>query len=109
MAIIKTEIRRGVYIDSAKLMKLQRSLTELAGILDTGVIMGTDSNKELLAHIGLTSPEISAAKPDELVIALKADDVQSADFALSKVDELLAARKGNQDQDYQPHSLETAA
>jgi len=109
MAIIKTEIRRGVYIDSAKLMKLQRSLADFEGILDTGVIMGTDSNKELLAHIGLTSPEISAAKPDELVIALKADDLKSAEFALTKVDELLAARKGNQDQDYQPHSLETAA
>lgn len=109
MPIIKTEIRRGVYIDSAKLMKLQRSLGEFAGILDTGVIMGTDSNKELLSHIGLTSPEILASKPDELVIAIKADDEKSADFALSKVDELLAARKGNQDQDYQPRSLETAA
>lgn len=109
MTIIKTEIRRGVYIDSAKLMKLQRSLGELPGIVDTGVIMGTDSNKELLAHIGLVSPEISASKPDELVIALKADNLKSAEFALTKVDELLAARKGSQDQDYQPHSLETAA
>lgn len=109
MAIIKTEIRRGVYIDSAKLMKLQRSLDDFANILDVGVIMGTESNKELLAHIGLVSPEISGAKPDELVIALKAADEKSAEFALSKVDELLAARKGNQDQDYQPHSLETAA
>ena len=63
MAIIKTEIRRGVYIDSAKLMKLQRSLAEFAGIQDTGVIMGTDSNKELLSHIGLTSPEIFHMRP----------------------------------------------
>ncbi len=109
MAIIKTEIRRGVYIDSAKLMKLQRSLDDFANILDVGVIMGTESNKELLAHIGLVSPEISGAKPDELVIALKAADEKSAEFALSKVDELLAARKGSQDQDYQPHSLETAS
>ncbi|OJX47428.1 MAG: hypothetical protein BGO78_16675 [Chloroflexi bacterium 44-23] len=106
--MIKTEIRRGVYIDSAKLMKLQRSLDDFASILDVGVIMGTDSNKELLSHIGLTSPEIMAAKPDELVIAIKAADEKSADFALSKVDDLLAARTASLDQDYLPRSLETA-
>ncbi len=108
MAIIKTEIRRGVYVDSAKLMKLQRSLDDFADVLDVGVIMGTDSNKELLSHIGLTSPEIMAAKPDELVIAIKAASEQAADFALSKVDELLAARSATLDQDYLPHSVETA-
>jgi FdrA protein len=109
MAIIKTEIRRGVYYDSAKLMSLQRSLAELPGIQDTGVVMGTDSNKELLAHIGLDSAEVMSSKPDELVITVKADDDKSASEALSKVDELLAARKGNQDTEYQPHSIETAA
>lgn len=109
MAIIKTEIRSGVYYDSAKLMSLQRSLADLSGILDTGVVMGTDSNKELLAHIGLDSKEVMSSKPDELVIVVKADDEKSAVEALSKVDELLAARKGNQDENYQPHSIETAA
>jgi FdrA protein len=109
MAIIKTEIRRGVYYDSAKLMSLQRSLADLPGILDTGVVMGTDSNKELLAHIGLDSQEVMSSKPDELVITVKADDEKIALEALSKVDELLAARKGNQDTEYQPHSIETAA
>jgi FdrA protein len=109
MAIIKTEIRRGVYYDSAKLMSLQRSLADLPGILDTGVVMGTDSNKELLAHIGLDSTEVMSSKPDELVITVKADNEKIAAEALSKVDELLAARKGNQDTDYQPHSIETAA
>lgn len=109
MAVIKAEIRSGVYYDSAKLMKLQRSLNEFADILDVGVIMGTDANKELLSHIGLTTPEILAAQPSELVIAVKAADEKAAEFALSRVDELLAARTSNLDQDYLPRSLETAA
>ncbi|MCX6056044.1 MAG: acyl-CoA synthetase FdrA [Chloroflexi bacterium] len=109
MSIVKTEIRSGVYYDSAKLMQLQRTLAGLPGILDAGVVMGTDSNKELLAHIGLDSTEVMAAKPDELVIVVKSDDAKAAAEALSKVDELLAARKGNQDQDYLPRSLESAA
>ncbi len=109
MATIKTEVRSGVYYDSAKLMSLQRSLAGLPGILDTGVVMGTESNKELLAHIGLDSKEVIASKPDELVIVLKAENEKAADEALAKVDELLAARKGSQDGNYQPHSIETAA
>ncbi len=109
MTIIKSEIRRGVYVDSAKLMLLQRSLADLPGIQDAGVIMGTDSNKELLSHIGLTSPEILASKPDEMVIALKADNEKSAADALARVDELLAARKSTLNQEYLPKSLESAA
>lgn len=109
MTILKSEIRSGIYIDSAKLMQLQRSLGDLPGILDAGVIMGTESNKELLSHIGLTSPEVLASKPDDLVIVVKSDNEKSAELALSRVDELLAARKSTLDQEYLPRSLESAA
>ena len=109
MAMIKTEIRRGVYYDSARLMQLQRSLAGLPEILDAGVVMGTDSNKELLAHIDLDTPEVQASKPDDLVIVVKSEKSQAAEDAIGQVDELLAARKSDIDQEYMPHSLETAA
>ncbi|NPV55644.1 MAG: acyl-CoA synthetase FdrA [Anaerolineae bacterium] len=109
MAIIKTEIRSGVYYDSAKLMSLQRSLAGLPGILDAGVVMGTDSNKELLEHIDLLSPEVQSAKPDDLVIVVKSEDDKAADEAMAQVDGLLAARKSDMDEAYMPRSLETAA
>lgn len=109
MATLKTEIRSGVYYDSAKLMALQRSLAGLPGILDAGVVMGTDSNKELLAHIGLDTPEVRSTKPDDLAIVVKAEDEKAALEALGKVDGLLAARKSSGDQEYQPRSLESAA
>jgi len=106
--MIKTEIRRGVYYDSARLMQLQRSLAGLPEILDAGVVMGTDSNKELLAHIGLDTPEVQASKPDDLVIVVKSEKSQAAEDAIGQVDSLLAARKSDIDQEYMPHSLETA-
>ncbi len=109
MATIKTEVRRGVYYDSAKLMSLQRSLAGLPGIEDAGVVMGTESNKELLEHIGLASKEVMDSKPDELAIVVKAKDAKAADEALAQVDGLLAARKGNADEAYRPHSIEAAA
>jgi len=107
--MIKTEIRRGVYYDSARLMQLQRSLAGLPEILDAGVVMGTDSNKELLAHIGLDTPEVQASKPDDLVIVVKSEKGQAAEDAIGQVDSLLAARKSDIDQEYMPRSLETAA
>ncbi|RPJ46930.1 MAG: acyl-CoA synthetase FdrA, partial [Chloroflexi bacterium] len=109
MAIVKAEIRSGAYYDSAVLMQLQRSLAELPGIQDAGVVMGTDSNKELLAHINLLSAEVEAARPDDMVIVVRAEDEKAAVEALGKVDELLSRRKSGIEQDYQPRSLETAA
>jgi len=109
MATIKAEVRKGVYYDSAKLMQLQRSLASLPGVEDAGVIMGTEANKELLLHIHLATAEVKSAKPDELVIVVRAEDARTAGAALGKVDELLTQRKGGREQEYMPHSLEQAA
>ena len=109
MTTIKSEIRSGVYYDSAVLMQLQRSLAGLPGVADAGVVMGTDSNKELLAHIDLVSPEVEAAKPDDLVIVVRAETDAAAQEALGQVDELLSRRKSGIEQEYRPHSVSTAA
>jgi FdrA protein len=109
MAIIKAQIRSGVYYDSAFLMQLQRSLSDLPGVEDAGVVMGTESNKEILAHINLLSPEVQAAKPDDLVIVVRADNAASADGAQDRVDYLLTHRRSTLEQEYQPQSIESAA
>ena len=57
MAVTKAEIRSGAYYDSVVLMQLQRSLAALPGILDAGVMMGTDANKAVLAQSGLLTLE----------------------------------------------------
>lgn len=108
MTVIKTEIRRGAYFDSAVLMKLQRSLLGLPGVQDSGVVMGTDSNKDLLEHIHLLSPEAATVRPDDLVIVVSADDTAAASAALGKVDDLLAARRPSEDTTRRPKSTEQA-
>jgi FdrA protein len=108
MAVIKAEIRSGAYYDSAFLMQLQRSMAGLAGVQDAGVVMGTEGNKEILAHIELLSPEAQAAKPDDLVIVVRAETMAAAEAALGQVDELLTRRKTRSSQEYRPQSLETA-
>ena len=64
MTIVKAKIRSGAYYDSVVLMQLQRSLAALPGILDAGVVMGTEANKDILAQTGLLAPEAGAASLD---------------------------------------------
>ena len=109
MTATRVEIRPGAYYDSIVLMHLQATLAGLDGVLDSGVIMGTPSNKELLAQRWLDAPEVEAARPDDLVIVVRAQDDAAAQAALAQVDQLLALRRSSLRQDYRPQSLETAA
>lgn len=109
MPATEVEIRVGAYYDSVILMQLQRSLVELPDVLDAGVVMGTDANKDILAQSDLLSPEAQAAVADDLVIVVKGKDKACARAAIEKVDELLQARRGTDvDEEYRPKSLETA-
>lgn len=109
MAVIRAEIRSGSYFDSAVLMQLQRSLAQLDGVDDAGVVMGTEENKEILAHIDLVTPEVLASKSDDLVIVVRAADEATALGAIGQVDELLTRKKSNVDQEYRPKTLVSAA
>ena len=44
MSATRVEIRSGAYYDSVVLMQLQRALAALPGVLDAGVVMGTDAS-----------------------------------------------------------------
>ena len=102
------EIRAGSYYDSVVLMLLQRALTELPGVMDAGVVMGTAANKELLGQSGLLSEEIQGAAPEDLILVVKAVSEKAGRSALTRVDDLLAVRRPQQTDTYQPKSLSSA-
>ncbi|MDY7039525.1 MAG: acyl-CoA synthetase FdrA [Chloroflexota bacterium] len=108
MAVTKAEIRSGAYYDSVVLMQLQRSLAALPGVLDAGVVMGTDANKNILAQSDLLTPGAQAAVADDLLIVVRAKDGATAQAALAQVDELLTRRRARIEQEYRPKSLESA-
>lgn len=110
MPAVKAEVRSGAYYDSVVLMQLQRSLGELPDVLDTGVVMGTEANKEILAQSDLLVPQAQAAAPDDLVIVVRATDEETAQAAIDQVEALLVRkRSADEGQDYLPKSMETAA
>ena len=110
MAVIKVQVRRGAYYDSVVLMQLQRSLAGLPGVLDAGVVMGTDANKDVLAQSGLLASEAQAAAADDLLIVVRVEDDAVSQAAIDQVDELLTRRRREGvDQEFRPKSLESAA
>ena len=108
MTVIKWNVRAGAYYDSVVLMQLQRGLLGLPGVVDAGVVMATQANRELLASNNLL-PDSVTANADDLLIVVKADDDPSAADAIGKVDELLARRKSSTvSEDFRPRSLSGA-
>ena len=102
------EIRRGVYYDSVVLMQLQRALAALPDVEDAAVVMATPANRDVLASTGFDVTAIDA-KPEDLLIVVKASSGQAAESALAQVDALLTRRQSDAGSDYRPRSLRAAA
>ncbi len=108
MTVIRSEIRPGAYYDSAVLMQLQRGLLGLPGVLDSGVVMGTPANLELLEQSGLLTDAAKKAGVNDLLIVVKAESEPATSDAFAQVDSLLARRRSTVAQEFRPKSLETA-
>ena len=88
---VKTLIKTSEYHDSVSLMLVARELTEFPGVEDASVVMGTEANKSLLEQAGLLTPEADATTPNDLIIAVKADNVV-AEKALEEAENILSKK-----------------
>lgn len=96
-------VRRGAYHDSVTLMQVSRRATAHDGADAVAVAMGTPLNLELIAGQGFTVEE---AGPNDLVIAVRADD---PDAVLAGVDAALTERHdAGEVADAPPRSLRSA-
>lgn len=93
------ELRRGIYRDSVKLMQVSRALSQAAGVQAALVAMATPLNIDLLPGMGLDPSTVAAASPNDLLVAVRADDDATLASAVALLDELLAARDGQSGSD----------
>lgn len=84
------EVRSGAYHDSVTLMRAGRRLAERPGVTAALTAMATTLNIGLLAEMGFTPPP--GTRPDDLLVAIRADDEAALEAARATVDELLATR-----------------
>lgn len=85
-------IRKNQYFDSVFLMQVAKRLAEEPGIEEAAALMGTENNKRLLAAMGFEDREVLSAGPNDLIIALKAENRSAVDTILDKVDAWLVRK-----------------
>ncbi len=87
--MLVNRVERGRYLDSVALMRVSRRLEALDGVEAAALMIGSPSNKALLAGAGLLAREGEGATPNDLVIAVKARDERSASQAMTQAQTLL--------------------
>lgn len=82
-------ICKNQYYDSVFLMGISKRLSDIPGVLQNAVLMGSETNKGLLSSINIQDAQIDAAQPNDLIVAVIADTPQIVSDALSKLGEYL--------------------
>jgi hypothetical protein len=67
----------------------------LPGVLQASAMMGTPQNRELLRRAGLLTSEGEAARPNDLIIALRADNDEALQQALLQTKEYVDQRRAD--------------
>lgn len=83
-------IRENSYQDSINLMLLTNELNALPGVDKSQIMMGTDANKDILREAGLLTKEAMLAGPNDMVIAVDADDASTIDAVVARAEEFLS-------------------
>lgn len=89
--MLENKVKKNSYFDSATLMLLSSKIGNVIGSnKNVAVMMGTDSNKEIMRNSELLNEEGSMASPNDVIFAVKVDSKEVADEAFEIAEELLA-------------------
>jgi FdrA protein len=109
--VVFNRVRRSFYLDSVALMRLARELAGQAGVDEAALMIGSASNKQVLADAGLLADEGRSAGADDLVIALRAAGEETGRNALAYAEGLLERPQTGADEagTWRPKTLASAA
>lgn len=86
-------------------MGISKRISAVQGIRQNAVLMGSDTNKELLSSIGIHDAQIDAAQPNDLIVGLVADQETVIASVLENLDDYLTGGVSVSATNH-PHSLE---
>lgn len=89
----RVSVRKDSYHDSVFLMLAAKELKAAEGIREAVVAMGTDMNRDLLKDLGFGGPELDLAGPNDLLVAVDAEDAAKTDAALVRAFDLVDRKK----------------
>lgn len=90
--VSRVEIHPGQYHDSVRLMQASKALQDVPGVTAALVAMATELNLSLLADMGFDMEATAKAGPNDLLLAVKADDEDVIATAHRVLDEALTYR-----------------
>ena len=88
-ACVRVAVRPDLYADSVTLLHVTSAVKGLSGVQEAAIVVGTPVNRELLERLDLLQDEVPSG-PNDLVMAVRADDAASAEAALRQAEALLA-------------------
>jgi FdrA protein len=108
--VTKGTIKKGEYYDSVALMNVAKKLSELPGVIEAAIVMGTKENRAILKSTGLLLPEFEVSVDSDLLIVVKTESNEIASNAINSVDSILKKLKETKavSGESNPRSIESA-
>lgn len=109
-AVVLNEVRKGFYLDSVALMRMSRTIAATEGIEEAAMMMGTPSNREIMASAGLLVDAGESAGGGDLIIGVRAASRELAEAVLAEAKEQLdqPVARGVHGKEWRPRTLRAA-
>ena len=107
---VVNQIRSGCYLDSVALMRISAHIATAADVEEAALMMGSESNKQILQTAGLLAESGQQAGPNDLIIAIRVLSPDAAQTALTAAAAALDSQMVTQQAAHlwQPRSLDAA-
>ena len=102
-------VKKGEYYDSISIMLIAKQVSEMDGVADSAVVMGTKANKSVLESSGLLPAELLSAGETDLIVAVKLRDAAESESTVAEIEAVFKAlKKSDERETLAPQSLEGA-
>lgn len=111
MSVVRQRVFRNAYRDSVELMRIAAEVERLPGVIRAGLVMCTPANLAIVAEAGLSEGLGPTAGPNDMAVALAADDDAAADAAFERAATLMrgaAAEAAGEGQRFVPTTISEA-
>lgn len=85
-----SQVKPNTYYDSVRLMRVSEMLSQLPGVSQAIVAMGTEANKRVLAETNLLTETVQDAGANDLMLVVEADAAEAGQEALTQAEARLA-------------------
>jgi len=111
VSVVRQRVFRNAYRDSVELMRIASEIERLPGVIRAGLVMCTPANLAIVAEAGLGKGLDPGAGPNDMVVALAANDEAAAEAAFERAASLMrgaAAEAAGEGQRFVPTTISEA-